>query len=94
MPTIQSMNPSIFVWKREMYPPSPESISTIETESPLFMLQDENVCKFTESVAENPNRKVFGFTSSKVLEKGLRMANLGVMDATFSVNIFVVWKLS
>ena len=83
----------LFEWKREVYAPSPESISAIETDSPLFMLQDENVCKFIETVAENPNRKVFGFTSSKVLEKGLRLANLGVMDATFSVNIFVVLKL-
>ena len=88
MSTMQSMYPY-----REMYSQSPESISAIETDSPLFILQDENVCKFIESVTKNPNRKVFGFTSSKVLEKGLRLANIRVMDATFSVNIFVVLKL-
>ena len=83
MPTQTTLNPSIFAWKRVLWPPNPDLVSKIDIECDIFQLNGENICKFKEEVGRNPNRIVFGFTSNKVMEASLGMSKIGVMDATF-----------
>ena len=78
----------IFTWKRLVIPANPEYIKDIETQGIFFTLKSgENINKFDVYVQDAENRRILGFTSSRVLEAGLRMSKLAVMDATFKVFI-------
>ena len=49
------------------------------------MTNQENICKFSMEVGNNPNRRLFGFSTDKVMELGQRMPKMDVMDSTFDV---------
>ena len=67
-------------------PCQPDQTSQINTEGPFFTLQSgENLTKVDLNINDNPNRRLLGFSSNKVMRTGIRMSNNGVMDATFKV---------
>ena len=67
-------------------PPQPDHIRDIETAGVFFTLRNgENIVKFDVNVNGDENRRLMGFTSTKVFEASARMAKKGVMDATFKV---------
>ena len=87
MPTQQTMNASILVWKRMMMiPAASEFVSQIDTTGPFFTLESgENMVKHDGFVSDNHDRRIIMMTSEKIMKAATRMATNGVMDATFKV---------
>ena len=90
MPTQTTINPSIYAWKRSVIPPNPEEAANIDTTCPFFLTSSgENICKASIEVGGDPRRRLLLLTTDKVMEKGVRLAQRGVMDATFDVSFFL-----
>ena len=88
MPTQTTLNPSIYAWKRSVIPPNPEEPVNIDTSCPFFLTSSgENICKASVDIGGDPRRRLLLLTTDKVMKKGLRFAERGVMDATFDVSI-------
>ena len=84
-----TINLSIYAWKRSVIPPNPEEVANIDTTCPFFLSSSgENICKASIEVGGDPRRRLLLLTTDKVMEKGVRLAQRGVMDATFDVSFF------
>ena len=89
MPSQVSMNPSIHGWKREVIIVNPDSVLVIDEDNIMFKTSaGESICKFDLKVVKPKMRMLELFPTDKVLEAGLKMSNIGVMDATFDVSMF------
>ena len=88
MPNQSTLNPSIYAWKRSVIPANPEEPVNIDTSCPFFLTSSgENICKASVDIGGDPRRRLLLLTTDKVMEKGLRFSERGVMDATFDVSI-------
>ena len=88
MPNQSTHNPSIYAWKRSVIPANPEEPVNIDTSCPFFLTSSgENICKASVDIGGDPRRRLLLLTTDKVMEKGLRFSERGVMDATFDVSI-------
>ena len=87
MPTQQTMNASILVWKRMMMiPAASEFVSQIDTTGPFFKLGSwENVLSPDGFFSYNHDRRIIMITSEKIMKAVTKMTTNSVMDATFKV---------
>ena len=92
MPTQQTMNASIHVWKRMVIPAAPEFVSQIDTTGPFFTLESgENMVKHDGFVNDDQDRRIIMMTSEKIMRAATQMATNWVMDATFKVDYFLTY---
>ena len=68
-------------------PAKPESVQDIDTTSPFFSLpRGENITKLDVTVEGDPDRRLLGLSSNKVMEAATRMSKKCVIDETFKLS--------